>query len=131
MSLDPNKWIKTLPQFNKESDIPESKLDNEKWENIQHIVISYINEYYSEGNEFIINKSENQNNANDYGDIESAFIADITDVDSKLWDSFDINVVPTMAVFKNGKLEKRWNGILGQGLNINQIEEANSFFSNL
>ena len=31
MSLDPNKWIKTLPQFNKESDIPESKLDNEKW----------------------------------------------------------------------------------------------------
>ena len=71
------------------------------------------------------------NNWKDYGAIESTFIADITDVDSKLWDSFDINVVPTMAVFKNGKLEKRWNGILGQGLNINQIEEANSFFSNL
>ena len=71
------------------------------------------------------------NNWKDYGDIKSTFIADITDVDSKLWDSFDVNVVPTMAVFRNGKLEKRWNGILGQGLTINQIEEANSFFSKL
>ena len=71
------------------------------------------------------------NNWKDYGNIESTFIADITDVDSKLWDSFDINVVPTMAVFRNGALVKRWNGILGQGLTINQIEEANSFFSNL
>ena len=58
-----------------------------------------------------------------------AFIADIPDVDSKLWDSFDINVVPTMAIFKDGKLKKKWDGILGRGLTINQIEDANSFFS--
>jgi len=69
------------------------------------------------------------NNWNEYGKIDSAFIADITDVDSKLWDSFDINVVPTMAIFKDGKLKKQWDGILGRGLTINQIEEANSFYS--
>ena len=60
--------------FLSEEFLSVNKLDNEKWENIQHIVISYINEYYSEGNEFIINKSENQNNANDYGDIEKKII---------------------------------------------------------
>jgi len=51
-----------------------NKLDDEKWENIQHIVISYINEYYAEGNEFIINKSENINDTKDYGDIEKKII---------------------------------------------------------
>ena len=29
------------------------------WENIKHIVISHINEYYLEGNEFIISKKNN------------------------------------------------------------------------
>jgi thiol-disulfide isomerase/thioredoxin len=71
------------------------------------------------------------NNWKDYGSIESVFIADITDVDSNLWDIFDVNVVPTMAIFKEGKLEKRWDGILGQGITINQIEDANSSFSEL
>jgi len=28
-------------------------------------------------------------------------------------------------------LEKRWDGVLGRGLTINQIEDANSFFSKL
>ena len=42
--------------FLSEEFLSVNKLDNEKWENIQHIVISYINEYYSEGNEFIIKK---------------------------------------------------------------------------
>ncbi len=44
--------------FLSEDFLSVNKLENEKWENIQHIVISYINEYYSEGNEFIIDKSE-------------------------------------------------------------------------
>ena len=71
------------------------------------------------------------NNWKEYGNIESVFIADITDVNSGLWDTFDVNVVPTMAIFKEGKLEKRWNGILGQGITINQIEDANSSFPKL
>ena len=34
----------------------------------------FINEYYSEGNEFIIDKSENYKNTNDYGEIEKKII---------------------------------------------------------
>jgi thiol-disulfide isomerase/thioredoxin len=69
------------------------------------------------------------NNLKEYAKITSILIADITDVESKLWDDFDLNVVPTMAIFDNGNLVKRWDGIIGQGLTINHIEEANSFFS--
>ena len=38
-----------------------NKSQDEKWENIKHIVISYLNEYYEEGNEFIINKKNRLN----------------------------------------------------------------------
>jgi len=60
--------------FLSEDFLSVNKIDNEKWEDIQHIVISYINEYYSEGNEFIINKTEIQNGTNNYGDIEKKII---------------------------------------------------------
>ena len=33
-----------------------NKSHDEKWENIKYIVISHLNEYYDQGNEFIINK---------------------------------------------------------------------------
>ena len=69
------------------------------------------------------------NNLKEYTKIDSILIADITDVESKLWDDFDLNVVPTMAIFDKGTLVKRWDGIIGQGLTINHIEESNSFFS--
>ena len=68
-------------------------------------------------------------NWNDYGRAEFVFIADITDTTSELWDSFNIEVVPTMGLFKDGKLQKRWDGILGQGLNLMQIEQVNDFFA--
>ena len=51
---------------NKEKDID--------WENIKHIVISHINEYYSEGNEFIIFKKINENKASGYNEIEKRII---------------------------------------------------------
>ena len=57
------------------------------------------------------------NNLKEYTTIDSILIADITDVESKLWDDFDLNLV------------KRWDGFIGQGLTINHIEESNSFFS--
>ena len=52
-----------------------NKKKDENWENIQHIVISHINEYYSEGNEFIIDKSEDNKIKNDYGEIENKIIS--------------------------------------------------------
>ena len=71
------------------------------------------------------------NNWEEYGKIDNTLIADVTDVDSKLWDDFDLDVVPSMAIFVDGKLEKRWNGLLGRGLTINQIEDVSLFFSKL
>ena len=44
------------------------------WENIKHIVISHINEYYSEGNEFIISKKNNIVNDDSYNEIEKKII---------------------------------------------------------
>ena len=44
------------------------------WENIKHIVISHINEYYSEGNEFIISKKSNELNDSNYNEIEKKII---------------------------------------------------------
>ena len=60
--------------FLSEDFLSVNKVESEKWENIQHIVISYINEYYSEGNEFINKKSEIQNDIKDLGDIEKKII---------------------------------------------------------
>ena len=67
------------------------------------------------------------NNWADYSEVSNVFIADISDVESKLWDVFNINVVPTMAVFENGDLKKRWDGLLQRGLTIDQIESVNEF----
>jgi len=44
------------------------------WENIKHIVISHINEYYSDGNEFIISKKNNNFNYDNYNEIEKRII---------------------------------------------------------
>ena len=51
-----------------------NKIQDEKWENIKHIVISHLNEFYDEGNEFIINKKSELDNSNDYGEIENKII---------------------------------------------------------
>ena len=51
-----------------------NKEEEVDWENIKHIVISHINEYYSEGNEFIISKKNNDSNDSDYNEIEKKII---------------------------------------------------------
>ena len=50
-----------------------NKIQSEKWENIQHIVISYINEYYSDGNEFVIDNSKKYED-NSYSEIEKKIV---------------------------------------------------------
>jgi len=52
---------------NKEKDID--------WENIKHIVISHINEYYAEGNESIIKNKTNSFDDNNYNEIEKKIIS--------------------------------------------------------
>ena len=51
-----------------------NKSQDEKWENIKHIVISQLNEYYNAGNEYIIDNKTDLNNRIDYGEIESKII---------------------------------------------------------
>jgi len=51
-----------------------NKKEKEEWENIKHIVVSYINEYYDEGNEFVIDESSENTNLDNYGEIEKKII---------------------------------------------------------
>ena len=42
--------------------ISVNKSDNINWDEIKHIVISLINDFYSGGNEFVIDENVNENN---------------------------------------------------------------------
>ena len=44
--------------------ISVNKKDTTKWEDIKHIVISFINDFYSEGKEFVIDESLDEENSN-------------------------------------------------------------------
>ena len=52
-----------------------NKEDKIVWQDIQHIIISYINEYYAEGNEYIIDKNNYQNKEKNYSEIEKKIIS--------------------------------------------------------
>ena len=49
----------------------ENKID---WEDIKHIVISHINEFYADGNESIINNKTNSSEVGNYNEIEKKII---------------------------------------------------------
>ena len=44
--------------------ISVNKVNDVSWDEIKHIVISLINDFYSQGNEFVIDKSLDENNVN-------------------------------------------------------------------
>ena len=41
-----------------------NKVENINWEEIKHIVISLINDFYSDGKEFVIDRDLNEENSN-------------------------------------------------------------------
>ena len=51
-----------------------NKKESTKWEDEKHIVISLINEFYSGGNEFVINKNEGSKKKDDFAEIEKQII---------------------------------------------------------
>ena len=51
-----------------------NKVDETSWEDIQHIIISYINEFYAEGNKCIIDKSNSSEPDGDFDEIEKKII---------------------------------------------------------
>ena len=44
--------------------ISVNKVNDKSWDEIKHIVISLINDFYSQGNDFVIEKSLDENNVN-------------------------------------------------------------------
>ena len=50
-----------------------NKYDDVSWDEIKHIVISLINDYYASGKEFVINKALNEVNEN-FGEVEKKII---------------------------------------------------------
>ncbi len=53
-----------------------------------------------------------------------AAIVDISDMDSPLWERFDVEIVPTLVGFKDGKPLVRKNGIPGVGLSAQELDEV-------
>ena len=51
-----------------------NKKENTNWEDVKHIVISLINEFYSDGKEFIIDKKLDNEKQADYDEIEKQII---------------------------------------------------------
>ena len=51
-----------------------NKDTNKEWEEIKHIIISLINEYYSDGNKYIFEKSKSENLFNNLDEIEKKII---------------------------------------------------------
>ena len=49
-------------------------------------------------------------------------MGDVTDEESALWDDFELNVVPTMVLFRDGKTVWRRDGIRQVGLNGADID---------
>ena len=51
-----------------------NKKENTKWEDVKHIVISLINEFYSDGKEFILDKKLNNKKQANFDEIEKQII---------------------------------------------------------
>jgi Fe-S cluster biogenesis protein NfuA len=60
--------------FLEEDFLSVNKLEKSEWEDIKHIVISFINEFYANGNEFIIDKNVQEKTQQNYTEIEKKII---------------------------------------------------------
>ena len=85
-----------------------NKKDEINWEDLKHIIISFINEYYSSGNDCVINKKENIQS-----DVE------LKDIEKKIIKILDTKVRPAVArdggdikfeEFKDGVVKVRLQG---------------------
>ena len=65
--------------------ISVNKHENTKWEEIKHIVISLINDFYSAGNEIVIDKDLNESNLN------------LKDIEKKIVQILDQKIRPAVA----------------------------------
>jgi len=54
--------------------------------------------------------------------VTRAFV-DLSDLSNPLWETFEISVVPTVLIFKEGKPVFRRDGVLGHGLSRSDLQE--------
>lgn len=47
----------------------------------------------------------------------------LDDEDNPLWDDYAVDVVPTLALFRDGKLVDRMNGVLGYGISRKMVDD--------
>ena len=87
--------------------ISVNKYENTKWEEIKHIVISLINDFYSTGNEIVIDKDLNESNSN------------LKDIEKKIVQILDQKIRPAVArdggdikfkEYKDGKVIEEMQG---------------------
>jgi len=64
-------------------------------------------------------------------DAYSKAFVDLSDLNNPLWETFQIQVVPTLVVFRNGDPVLRRDGILGRGLSQKDMNEVVSSTSKL
>ncbi|MGI0129717.1 MAG: thioredoxin family protein [Thermoplasmata archaeon] len=57
-------------------------------------------------------------------------VADLTDEESPLWERFDVDVVPSVAVFREGALVFRRDGRLGWGLGKGDLDAVRAALAN-
>jgi thioredoxin 1 len=48
-------------------------------------------------------------------------VVDLTDEENPLWEVFDVRVVPTIVVFREGNQVLRKDGVLGRGLPVDTM----------
>ena len=80
-----------------------NKYDDKSWDDIKHIVISLINDFYSSGKECVIDKSLNESNE----------VKDLKEIEKKIIKVLDQKIRP--AVAKDGgdiKFKKFENGVV-------------------
>jgi len=53
-----------------------------------------------------------------------AAIVDISDTNGPLWETFEVDIVPTLVGFKNGEAVVRKDGVAGVGLDISELQDA-------
>jgi thioredoxin 1 len=51
-------------------------------------------------------------------------LVDISDEDNPLWDTFGVNIVPSLFGFRSGEAIARKDGIAGEGLGMPELEDA-------
>jgi thiol-disulfide isomerase/thioredoxin len=51
-------------------------------------------------------------------------VADMTSMQTPLWETFEIDIVPTLVVFRDGTALYRADGVAGEGLGAADLESA-------